>query len=142
MSDQASQSARRLAQRYGARSPRRRRLLIVAVTVAAALALAWLAWVMLVHGRPLAQSEQISFRVLDQNTAEATVTVVRRDRDVEASCLLRAQSTDHAIVGELSFRVGPPEPATTTLEMTMRTEREATSVSLVGCIADGQAQRR
>ena len=131
-----------VAQRYTTQNPVRRPLIIVAVSVLAAAALAWLVWVMISQGRPLARSELVSFTVSGEHAASATLTVVRRDQDVSASCLLRAQATDHSIVGELNFAVGPPAPATTTLTRSIRTEREATSISLVGCVAEGQAQRR
>ena len=135
-------SATELSERYGARSTSQRRVLVLVLGVLVTAFLVWLVWVMLVHGRPLARSEQISFRVLDENTAVTTLTVIRRDRNVQALCLLQAQSADHAVVGQRSFTVGPRQPATTTVRKTVRTEREATSVSVVGCQAEGQRQRR
>lgn len=131
-----------LQQRYRSQHPLRRPLLVAAVAVLAALALSWLGWVMLFHGRPMARSDMVSFTVDNQHAATATFIVVRRDRDVRASCLLRAQATDHSIVGELNFEVGASQPTTATLTKSVRTEREATSVSLVGCTASGQTQRR
>ncbi|HZJ05424.1 MAG TPA: DUF4307 domain-containing protein [Nocardioidaceae bacterium] len=129
-------------QRYGTRHPLRRPLVIAGVVVLGGGALAWLVWVMLFHGRPMVQSELVSFSVAGEHSAKASLTVVRRGSEVPASCLLRAQAVDHSIVGELSFTVGPSEPATTTLTKSIRTEREATSVFVVGCVADGQTQRR
>ena len=38
--------------------------------------------------------------------------------------------------------MGPSVPETATLTRVVRTEREATSVELLGCVAEGQAQRR
>jgi hypothetical protein len=131
-----------VAQRYASQNSLRRPLVIAAVGILAVAALAWLVWVMLSYGRPMARSELVSFTVAGEHAAEATLSVVRRDQEVRASCLLRAQAADHSIVGELNFTVGPAEPETTTLTKSMRTEREATSVSLVGCVADGQSQRR
>lgn len=131
-----------LAARYGTAPPARRRALVAVLVVVAAAALSWLVWAMLFHGRPLAQSDLVSFEVRDQHRATATFVVVRRTSDVEASCLLRAQSADHSVVGELNVDVGPSEPGTATLTRSVRTERMATSVSLVGCVADGQPQRR
>ena len=138
----ATHPSQDVAQRYGVRHPVRRPLVIGAVTVLAASSLGWLLWVMLSQGRPMARSDVVSFTVSGQHAAEATLTVVRRDRDVVASCLLRAQATDHSIVGELSFTVGPSEPTTSTLTKLIRTERKATTVSLVGCVAPGQTQLR
>ena len=131
-----------LAERYGSPSPTRRTVVVAVVVVVAAAALSWLAWVMLVQGRPLVQSDVVGFERVSQHQARATFAVVRRDEDVAASCLLRALAADHTIVGELDVAVGPGGATTQTLERTLRTEREATSVDVVGCTADGQPRRR
>jgi len=136
------QPARDLAERYGTHRPVRRRLLVVAVGLVAVAFLSWLAWTALFHGSPVAQSSLIGFRVTDDHRAVATVTVVRRTDSVVADCLLRAQASDHSVVGELSFTVGESRPVTTTLRQEIRTERRATSVSLVGCRAEGQQRLR
>ena len=131
-----------LAQRYGTHPTRTRPLVVAGVVTLAAVALAWLVWTILFHGRPLAQSELVSFEVNDKHSAVATLTVVRRTENVEASCLLRATAADHSIVGELNFTVASAEEATVTLTKKIRTEREATSVDLLGCVADEQSRRR
>ena len=131
-----------LATRYGTERPARRRLLVAVVAVVAVAFLGWLAWAAIFHSRPLASSELVGFEVVDDHTTTATVTVDRRTTGVVASCLVQAQASDHSVVGELSFDVGPDQPETATLTRTVRTEREATSVSVVGCIADGQPQPR
>ena len=131
-----------LAARYGTRSEGRHRAIVALVVVVAAAGLAWLVWVMLVHGRPLAQSDINGFDTVDQHRTTATFTVVRRDADVVASCLLRAFASDHTIVGELDVTVGPGGDTRQVLERAIRTEREATSVEVMGCTADGQTQRR
>lgn len=106
------------------------------------MALAWLVWVMMFYGRPLVQSGLVAFDVMGEHRVEATVTVVRKEPDVMASCLLRAFAADHTIVGELNFTVGRSQPEELTLTRTIRTEREATSVSMEGCRADGRSRRR
>ncbi len=132
-----------LADRYGTRTGAgRRRLVVAVVVVVAGLGLSWLAWVVLAHGRPAVQSDLNGYRTVDQHTATARFTVVRRDEDVRGSCLLRAFAADHTIVGELDVAVGPGGPTTQTLERSVRTERAATSVEMVGCVADGQVRRR
>jgi Domain of unknown function (DUF4307) len=131
-----------LSQRYGSPSASRSKAVVALVVVVVAAGLSWLAWVMLEHGRPEAQSSLVSFRAEGQHAAVARFTVVRRSADIEASCLLRAFSADHTTVGELDVVVGPGGPETETLERTVRTEREATSVEMVGCLTDGQKQRR
>ena len=131
-----------LATRYGTRSPAGRRLLLTGVTVVTLAFLGWLAWVILEHGDPEVTSEMVSFEVVDPHTATATFTVARRTPEVEASCLLRAQASDHAVVGELNLVVGPGGERVQTLTETVRTEREATTVDVVGCLAEGQSRRR
>jgi hypothetical protein len=131
-----------LATRYGTRSPARRRLLVSAAALVAAIFLGWLAWVMLHYSDPEVTSDIVSFEVVDDHSADATFTVTRRTPDVEASCLLRAQASDHSTVGELNVKVGPGGARTQTLTETVRTEREATTVDVVGCLAEGQNRRR
>ena len=131
-----------LAERYGTGSPTRRRVLVALVVLLAGAALSWLAWVVLVHCRPLVQSELVGFEAVDEHTASATFSVVRRQADVEANCLLRAVAADHAVVGELDVTVGPGGDTTQTLRRDVRTERIATSVEVVGCTAEGQSHRR
>jgi hypothetical protein len=131
-----------LAERYGSPSATSRKVVVAVVVVLAGAALSWLGWVMLSHGRPLVQSDLVGFEPVDEHGVSATFTVVRRDEDVAASCLLRAVAADHAIVGELDVAVGPGGETTQTLERTVRTERAATSVDVVGCTAEGQSRRR
>ena len=52
--------------------------------------------------------------------------------------MLRAYAEDHTVVGELSFT---PERSGRT-DQTVRTERRATSVELMGCTAEGQNRPR
>ncbi|MGN6574667.1 MAG: DUF4307 domain-containing protein [Nocardioides sp.] len=131
-----------LSERYGSPSATRRKAIVAVVVVLVAAGLSWLVWVMLEHGRPEAQSSLVSFDAVGQHAAVATFTVVRRSEDIEASCLLRALAADHTIVGELEVPVGPGGPRVQTLERTVRTERQATSVDVLGCSTPGQPQRR
>ena len=131
-----------LAQRYGTPARLRRPLVVLGTTLLAAVGLGWLVWAMLLHGNPDVRSQLLSFHVVDQHRADARLTVVRADRDVRATCLLRAYAADHAVVGEVNLAVGPPRPATVTLAKKVRTERRATTVELVGCTTPDQPQPR
>ncbi|MDP3966964.1 MAG: DUF4307 domain-containing protein [Nocardioides sp.] len=130
-----------LRERYGARRFGRRTWIVVAV-VLGALGLGWLAWVAVFHSTPAASSELVAWEVVDDRSVTARVSVVRSDADVEASCLIRAQADDHTAVGESTFRVGPGGSASAVYRVEIRTARPATSVSLVGCLAEGQTRRR
>ena len=129
-----------LAERYGAPSRGRRPLLVAGVVVAVA-GLAWLAWAVLFHGRPQVTSQLVGFEVSGQHAATATYDVARRGPQVRATCLLRAFADDHTVVGELTVPV-TAGPANARLTSTVRTERRATTVDLVGCSARDQTQRR
>lgn len=114
---------------------------MVAVSVVVALAfLSWLAWTTWEHASPSVDSELVSFDVVDEHTATAVLQIEFSHDDVEASCLLRALAEDHSSVGDLSFTPDPDEGDR--FEVTIRTERRATSVESVGCLAEGQSRRR
>ena len=130
-----------LADRYGTASPARRRTVILASGVIGLLALAWVAWAAWFQGTPDVQSSLRSFEVVGAHAVRADVAVKPRSRDVSASCLLRAFSADHSVVGELNFKVAG-ETGTTLREVTLRTEREATSVELIGCTTADQSRPR
>jgi len=131
-----------LDDRYGTASPSRRKGVVALAVVVVAAGLSWLAWAMLEQGRPDAQSAMVGFEADGPHAAVATFDVVRSSADVEASCLLRAFSADHAIVGEANVVVGPGGEERQRLTETVRTERQATSVEMVGCVTDEQRRRR
>jgi uncharacterized protein DUF4307 len=129
-----------LAHRYGAPAPWRRRIL-VAASVALGLAfLGWLAWTAYAHSTPAVESDLVTYSVDGEHEATARVAVSLKDPDVRATCLLRAFAEDHSVVGELSFT--PEHGADQPLEVTVRTERRATSLELIGCTAPGQSRPR
>ena len=130
-----------LAERYGAPSRTGRTLLTAGVVSLAVLGLVWLLWATLFHARPLVSSKLVGFEVAGEHLATARFTVVRRETDVPASCLLRAYAEDHSVVGERTVAVASGDRIRT-LDRGVRTERRATAVELVGCTAPGQAQRR
>ena len=130
-----------LAKRYGTPSPVRRRAIIALVVALAVVALTWLAWAAIYQSTPQVRSDMIGFEVVDEHSATATLTVVRQDADVVATCYLRAVSEDHTVVGEgnVVIREGANEQR---VEVTIRTERRATTVERLGCTAPGQPQRK
>jgi hypothetical protein len=130
-----------LAERYGAPPRARRPIVLATVAVLAAAGLGWLLWVVVFHGSPAVTSELVAYDVRGEHAAGATFSVVRRDADVPASCRLRAVAADHSVVGELTVAVDSG-PAASTQRSTVRTERRATGVELLGCTAPDQAQPR
>jgi len=127
-----------LGDRYGVASAGRGRVVLGIAVVVAAAFLGWLGWTIWAQVTPEVESELVSFDVVDEHSATARVQVRLGDEDVEASCRLRAYAEDKVVVGELVFT-----PAGSgTSEQEVRTEREATSVELMGCTAPGQNRPR
>jgi hypothetical protein len=125
-----------LAARYGTPSPLRRRVTVLLVVVLAAAALGWLAWTAFFHASPPVESALSSYEIVSDNEVTAVVQVSLAD-DTVASCRVRALAADHSTVGELAF-----EPVAGANRVTVRTERRATSVTLLGCTAPGQPRPR
>ncbi len=130
-----------MAGRYGDQTPRRRRAVIVASGVVGVLALGWLAWAGWSQSTPDVESNLQSFEVVDSHSVEATVVVDIRSEGVTANCLVRAVGTDHSVVGERNFEVTGDSGASRH-DVTVRTERRATSVEMVGCTSPDQSRPR
>ncbi len=130
-----------MAGRYGGQTTRRRRAVILASGVVGVLALAWLAWAGWSQSTPDVESNLQSFEVVDNHSVEATVVVDLRSEGVTASCLVRAVGTDHSVVGERNFEVTGDSGASRH-DVTVRTERRATSVEMIGCTSPDQSRPR
>jgi hypothetical protein len=100
------------------------------------LGLTWLAWATFFHATPPVSSELVSWEVVDDHAVTARIDVVLRD-DPDASCVVRAVSVDHTVVGEATF---VPEDGRNIV--TVRTERRPTSVENVGCTTPDQHRPR
>ena len=125
--------------RYPTRT--RRVGVVIAAAVIGLISLGWLGWVIWDQSTPEVRSTLRTWHVVDDHTAIATIGVRLRTADVQATCLLRAFADDHSTVGETNVSV-PTGRETRTVEGTVRTERRATSIELVGCTAEGQRGAR
>lgn len=129
-----------LVERYGAPSTRSRwtvggigaalLLVVVAVTL----------WSYVDQADPEVRSALVRYDVVSANEATGDLTVVRSSPDVPATCDLQALAADHSVVGEVTERV-ESGPASQTVRITLRTEREAVTVVSQGCLAPGQRRR-
>lgn len=126
-----------LAERYAGPPAWRRPVTIVAVVVVAAVALAWLAWAAYKESTPKVESQLVTFTVSGEHVVRASVEVRVSSGASGVSCTVEAVAEDHSVVGELHFT-----PVDGTNDVTVRTEREATSVDVPGCIAKGQDRPR
>ena len=132
-----------LTDRYGSPRPWVRSALVATSVLVVAGFLGWLAWATWFFATPEIESELLSWDVVSEHEAVATVDVRYRDRDVDGTCTLRAFAEDHTVVGELTFPMPTPgveeqEP----VQRSIRTERRATSVELLGCTTPTQPRPR
>ena len=134
-----SQQDSLLAERYGAPAPWRRPVLLAAIAVLVLVSGGWLAWTVWEQASPPVASGELTFTVVDDNTANARFVVDLED-GVVATCTVRAYAEDHTLVGTVSFT---PQPTTAgRVSQDVSTDRRATSVELVGCTAPGQPRPR
>ena len=140
--DLAASTATDLGDRYG-RPARRRWWLAGVVGVVAAVFLAWLAWTIWSYSTPDVRSSLAGYEVVDAHETIAQVDVVLADRNVVGTCTVQAVAEDHSIVGERVFTVpGPDTGDQGPMRISIRTEREATSVNLLGCTTADQHRPR
>ena len=130
-----------LAYRYG--MPGRTNRLVAGVLVGALLvgAMGFLGWTILFHGDPQVQSQVRAFDVVSEHEAQVQLQVVRENRTTEAVCRLQALAEDHAVVGEVTLPVTDGDE-TQTLQLSIRTERRATTVTSSGCTTPDQPRPR
>lgn len=130
-----------LAYRYGL--PGRTNRLVATVLVGALLAggIGFLGWTVLFHGDPEVRSAVQTYDVVSDHEAQAAFQVVRENRTTEAVCRLQALAEDHAVVGEVTLPVtaGAEDQV---LQVSIRTERRATTVTSQGCTTAQQPRPR
>lgn len=118
--------------RYGRSTRSRKPLVLGIIGTLAAVGLVWLLWVAFVQSNPPVSSRLLGFEITSPTSATATIQVDRSE-SVEASCRLQAKAADFSIVGEITVTVPADSPRQQTLETTLTTQRDATSVVLIGC---------
>lgn len=132
MSSSAAVAAK-LDQRYGrTRSPRRRRLSLIAGVLAAALALAWLVWAGLGGNGASVTSTDVGFRIVGDSAVDFTFDVAK-DPARTASCTLQALDRTNGTVGLVTVTVGPSREQVTRTTRTIRTSAAAVNAVVRSC---------
>lgn len=127
-----SSAALRLQRRYpGPRVPRRAKLVLTAIGVAAAAA--WLVWTALFHATPDVAGQVAAYTVQSDTAISITITVQRPDPTLAASCRVIAQSSDFQPVGEQFIKVPAGQNVLVDITFTMTTLRRSTSASVKEC---------
>jgi hypothetical protein len=127
----------RITQRYAAQPSVWPKVFLVVGLLVPFLLAAWLAWAVYVHSTPEVTSNLATWKVVDDHTVQARLDVDLRSDAKDPQCLLRAYAADHTVVGDSTF-----VPTNGQNNVTLRTERRATSVEKIGCTTSGQNDAR
>ncbi|WP_017936150.1 DUF4307 domain-containing protein [Nocardioides sp. Iso805N] len=123
----------RIAQRYGGGSTWGRNAFLGIGAIIVAALIGWFVWAVWLHSHPKVGSSMESWELQGPNAVKVTVDVHIYDAAAHPTCTLLAYAEDHSTVGEHSFT-----PISGRQVITVRTEREATSIDWRGCVAKGQ----
>jgi hypothetical protein len=118
--------------RYGTKSPGRRRALVVATTVLAAVFLGWLVWAAWFSNDTPIDAEVASYRVVGEHEVDVRLQTRLKDEGVQGSCLIRATASDHTIVGEANLTVAAIKAANGGW-IPITTLSRATTVQKISC---------
>ena len=105
----------------------------MAAVALAALGGAWLLWSALYGANPPVSARLESFVVTSDQTVDAVVTTQRPDPTRPATCTLIAQAISYDTVGQYPLELGPSTEVLQTHQLTIRTFKRATSVSIRSC---------
>lgn len=122
--------------RISARYPARRPVDILVAVVAVAALIAAITMVVLAgldRANPPVAAMVRQFDVTSPQEIAVTLVVQRTDPAQAATCSLYAQAVSYEYVGELDVTIPPGTEKLTTVDLTVQTLKEATSVSVESC---------
>lgn len=130
MSDPTENPGTGLTDRYGTGRQRRPLPIVLGALLVLAL-LVWAVWAG-IGSRPAIDAELTSYDVVSTHEVRVKISAHFRDTDTTGSCLVRASAEDHTVVGELNLTAEELRAATGRW-ISLRTERRATTATLVRC---------
>ena len=123
----------RIAARYPSRRPVD--IIVAAVAVLALLgALGIVVMAGLERANPPVAGMVRQFDVVSPQEIAVTIVVQRNDPSQADTCSLSAQAVSFEYVGELEVAIPPGTETLTRVDLTMKTLKEATSVSVERCV--------
>lgn len=128
-----------LDHRYGTGRRPGRAIVLAIAAILGVLLLAWVGWAGWDTANPPVNASVTSYRVVNAHEVQVRIAATFRSEDTQARCLLRATAEDHNVVGELNLS-GDALRAAIGTWISVRTERTATAVELVGCAEVAPAQ--
>jgi uncharacterized protein DUF4307 len=127
-----SDTAALMAQRYGVASRSRRGAAIVAIALGAVIGLAWVIWAAWHQATNSVSGEVSAFDVAGPHRIDASVDI-HRPMHASVRCTVQAEATDHTVVGEIVVSPPPSGDSDVHLEVTIKTDREATTALVSEC---------
>jgi hypothetical protein len=120
-----------LDERYGRASRHGRSGLILIAVVAVALG-GWAVWAAVGQSHDAITAIVQSFRVPSDHQMSVTVQITRGSSS-RVHCVVSALASDHSTVGESVVAVPPGRSGTTTLTVSVKTERRAVAADVGRC---------
>lgn len=93
-------------------------------------------WAALDAANPKLVAMVESFEIPSDQEITAVLRVQRSDPNMSGTCLVVAQAVSYERVGELELEIEPAAEALTLEEVSIKTVKRATSISVVSCEAD------
>ncbi len=123
--------AERIARRY----PRQRTSPAALIAVGAVIValVAWVVWVAINKASPSVTGRVDSFAVVSDTETRARITIDRPDPSVPARCLLFVQAVTYERVGEKYVDVPAGSERLTALDVSVRTFKRGTSITVEAC---------
>ncbi len=129
-----SEATDRVADRYGARPPRDRRRIAIAlgaVVVLLGLGVAYLGYRQ--FGPQDIEPDQLGYAYVDDSTMDIHFKVTRKHPDQPVVCFVRTMDTDGAEVGRREVLIPPSTSGTVELTATVRSTARPANGNIYGC---------
>lgn len=121
-------------QRLSRRSRRRVAIALAVLAVALALVAAVIGYQRLGTGD--VEGTLAGYRLIDDHTAEVTISVTRADPSRPVVCIVRARSLDGSETGRRELLVGPADQATVQVTTEVKTSKPPVLGDVYGCGTD------
>lgn len=130
---QPESDTERIRRRYP--RPRAPLAALVALGLLLAVLLGWVVWGAVRQANPPVSARIDTFRVVSDTQIDARLTVDRPDPAVPARCFLVVQAVTFERVGEKTVDVPADARQLTSLDVSVRTFKRATTISVESCVA-------
>jgi cytochrome c-type biogenesis protein CcmH/NrfG len=125
-------TAKLMAERYGATSRSGRGLAVVAIAFVALVALCWVLWAAWHQATGTVSGSVSAYNVVAEHRVDVTVQI-HRPAHHAAQCTVQAQASDHSVVGQTVVSLPAAGSSDVQVTRTIRTDGEATTAIVSEC---------